>query len=210
VLNVSREATVQEIRTAFRKLTLQYHPDKFTGDKRAEAEKRFQSITEAFNVLSRSDLKDKYDQELSQGGTSEVMDPKEIARRLANKGAQELRAGNLVEALQHLELAVDHDDDCSRAHYFLGVALSKSKPRMREALRHLERAVQLEPNNTTIKAEAAATAMANGMKNRAIRLAQEALSLDPSNAKANDVLAKVESEQTPQTDGILGRFRRKG
>jgi curved DNA-binding protein CbpA len=209
-LGVSQEASMQEIRSAFRRLTMKHHPDRFSGKDRQQAEQHFQSITEAFNVLSRPEARDKYDREISQGGQSDAMDPKEISRRLAAKGAQELKAGRPAEAISNLESAVDHDNDNARAHYFLGVALTNSPVRQRDALRHLERAIQLEPNNPTIKAEAASVALANGMKNRAQRLAQEALTLDPTSTKANDVLARIEAPQEPQAEGLLGRLRRKG
>jgi cytochrome c-type biogenesis protein CcmH/NrfG len=209
ILGVSQEASIQEIRSAFRRLTMQHHPDRFRGKDREQAEQHFQSITEAFNVLSRPESRDKYDREISQGQT-DAMDPKEISRRLAAKGAQELKTGRLAEAIANLESAVDHDNDNARAHYFLGVALSNSSVRQRDALRHLERAIQLEPNNPTMKAEAAAVALANGMKNRAQRLAQEALTLDPTSTKANEVLARIEAPQEPQAEGLLGRLRRKG
>ena len=53
ILGVERDATEAQIRKAFRKLTFEHHPDRFSGDARAKAEERFQEITEAFNVLSR-------------------------------------------------------------------------------------------------------------------------------------------------------------
>jgi curved DNA-binding protein CbpA len=210
VLGVSEHATLLEIRAAFRKLTLQHHPDRFTGVQREQAEEKFQIITEAFNVLSRTDSREKYDREISQGGAAETMDRREIARRLAAKGAQALRDGKLAEALQSLEAAVDHDDECGRAHFFLGLAKGQSPQRQREALRHLERATQLEPNNAAIKAEAASVALAAGMKNRAQRMAREALDLDPTNGKATEVLAKTEAPEEAESEGLFGRLRRKG
>jgi curved DNA-binding protein CbpA len=210
ILGVSQDASMQDIRSAFRRLTMQHHPDRFSGPERQQAEQHFQSITEAFNVLSRPDSRDKYDREISKGVQVEAMDPKEISRRLAAKGAQELKTGRPGDAINSLESAVDHDNDNARAHYFLGVALSNSPVRQRDALRHLERAIQLEPNNPTMKAEAAAVALASGMKNRAQRLAQEALKLDPTSSKANDVLNRIEAPQEPQAEGLLGRLRRKG
>ena len=50
ILEVSREAILEEIRTAYRRLALRYHPDKNPGDK--EAEDRFKQISEAYQVLA--------------------------------------------------------------------------------------------------------------------------------------------------------------
>ena len=116
VLGVARDATEQQIRAAFRQLTIANHPDRFIEtDKREAAEQTFQRITEAFNVLSRPEARAKYDKELSVGGTGKAMDRREIARRLAAKGAQAFRGGQVVEAIELLEQSVDHDDDNSRA-----------------------------------------------------------------------------------------------
>jgi len=210
VLGVDSDASSEVIRAAFRRLTREYHPDRFSGVERERAEQRFQSITEAINVLSRPEQKDKYDRELVQGGQTQVTDPREIARRLAALGAQAFRDGKLPEAMDQLRLAINHDQDSSRAHFFLGLAFARLGGRDRDALRHVERASQLEPNNAAMKAEAAELFLAVGMASRARRSAKDALALDPTNNKAYLVLEKLEAPQKSKADGLLGRLRRKG
>ncbi len=61
VLGVSREASAEEIKRAYRKSALKYHPDSFKGDKQ-EGEQKFREITEAYEVLSDSDKRLRYDQ----------------------------------------------------------------------------------------------------------------------------------------------------
>ena len=205
-LGVEQDATDDEIRAAFRKLALKHHPDRFAGKDRDAAEESFQGMTEAFNVLSHPDSREKYDKEISQGTDVKAMEPKEIARRLAAMGSQLMSEGNMAEALEHLKGAIDHDDGNARAHYFYGQILGRIPGKEREALRHLEQAAALEPGNATMIGEAAATSLAAGMKARAVRLAEEALSLDPTNAKAAAVLSRIESGNE-QTGGLLDRFR---
>lgn len=60
VLGVSKTASPEEIKQAFRKLARKYHPDVNPGNKQAEA--RFKEINEAYEVLSDSDKRKKYDQ----------------------------------------------------------------------------------------------------------------------------------------------------
>ncbi|WP_413585806.1 DnaJ C-terminal domain-containing protein [Bdellovibrio sp. HCB274] len=60
LLNVSRTATADEIKKAFRKLALQYHPDKNPGDKKAE--EKFKELSEAYEVLSDTKKREMYDQ----------------------------------------------------------------------------------------------------------------------------------------------------
>ncbi|MBI1924841.1 DnaJ domain-containing protein, partial [Candidatus Poribacteria bacterium] len=59
VLNVSRNANADEIKKAYRKLAIQYHPDKNPDNK--EAEEKFKEATEAYEVLRDSDKRSRYD-----------------------------------------------------------------------------------------------------------------------------------------------------
>ena len=60
ILGVDRKASADDIRKAYRKLAMQYHPDRNPGDKKAED--RFKEINEAYQVLSDSDKRARYDQ----------------------------------------------------------------------------------------------------------------------------------------------------
>ncbi|HUL49809.1 MAG TPA: molecular chaperone DnaJ [Gemmatimonadales bacterium] len=59
LLGVSREATETEIKRAYRKLAMQYHPDRNNGDKAAE--EKFKQITEAYEVLCDAEKRAAYD-----------------------------------------------------------------------------------------------------------------------------------------------------
>ena len=60
VLGVAKNATKDEIKKAYRKLAIKYHPDKNPGDK--EAEEKFKEAAEAYDVLSDDTKRQRYDQ----------------------------------------------------------------------------------------------------------------------------------------------------
>jgi molecular chaperone DnaJ len=76
-LNISRNASQEEIKKAYRKLAIQYHPDKCrNNENKTEKEELFKEINEAYSILSDSEKKSRYDKfgliddMPSQGGMS--------------------------------------------------------------------------------------------------------------------------------------------
>src|SRR6185436_18231257 len=60
VLGVAKGVSAEDVKKAYRKLALKYHPDRNPGDKQAEAS--FKEVAEAYEILSDADKRARYDQ----------------------------------------------------------------------------------------------------------------------------------------------------
>ena len=80
---MNRDATLDEIKKAYRKLAMQYHPDQNPGNK--EAEEKFKEAAEAYAILSDSEKRQRYDQfghagvGSNGGGAGFQFDPNQFA-----------------------------------------------------------------------------------------------------------------------------------
>ncbi len=72
ILGVGRDATADEIKKAYRKLAMKYHPDKAKGDKK-QAEEKFKQISEAYAVLSDPEKRKEYDEFGSQVFRAQIL-----------------------------------------------------------------------------------------------------------------------------------------
>lgn len=106
VLGVAREATKDEIKKAYRKLAVKYHPDKNPGN--AEAEAQFKRVSEAYEVLKDEDKRAAYDRYghaafqgagagAGGGGMGGFHDPFDIFREVFGGGGGGGGAGGIFE-----------------------------------------------------------------------------------------------------------------
>ena len=80
ILGLSKSASADDIKKAYRRLARQFHPDMHSGAKKVEMEKKFKELNEAHEVLADTDKRKKYDQ---YGASWEQAEAYEQARRQA-------------------------------------------------------------------------------------------------------------------------------
>jgi curved DNA-binding protein CbpA len=179
ILEVDPIASQDQIRAAFKRLARERHPDRFQGAARATAESQFQAITEAYNVLNDPTQRSRYDQSIATRAPQQLFNPRDVSRALLAKAVGLAKAGQAAEAVEYFAQAVAHDSANAKAHHLYGVFLARQAGGLEEALRHLDQAVRLEPNDVKILLDASKAFARAKMYARATRFAQQAAQLSP-------------------------------
>src|SRR5881275_1971982 len=109
VLGVDRSASEPEIRDRFRRLAREQHPDRYRGPDKADVERKFQTLTEAVNVLTNPARRKQHDNELSTGGGKAGVDFAQIAKAYIAKGAKAYKEGDIKSAYENFDMAVKHN-----------------------------------------------------------------------------------------------------
>ena len=191
VLGVERSASEQEIRDRFRKLAREQHPDRYTGDDKSGAERRFQILTEAVNVLTNAAKRKQHDSELSSGVFKGTADFTQVARAYLKKGIDAFKAKDFAAAYENFDMAVKHNAADSKAFHYLALAAIRIPAYTRQAVQAIETAVQREPVNGVYLKDAGLICKRVGLNAKAERYFDEALKWDPENVEIQSALAEL-------------------
>lgn len=197
ILGVPRTASEQEIRERFRKLARENHPDRYRGDDKANAERQFQTLTEAMNVLTNETRRKQHDQMLSGGAARpSASDPAQVAKAYLANGVKAYKAGDFMAAVEAFDMAVKHNDADAKAHHYLALASARIPSKMRQAVQAIENAVQREPYNPLFLKDAGQLCRKVGLFAKAERYFEEALKWDQGNTEIEAALAETRSARS--------------
>jgi curved DNA-binding protein CbpA len=195
LLGVSREATEAEIRERFRSLAREAHPDRVPTWRRAEAEAKFQDLAQAVNVLTNPERRKAYDFELSLADAAAESDETDaITRDYIAEGINAFREKRFTEAAGNFGLAVHRDPKDAKAQHYLGLASARAGD-MRVAVRALEAAMALDPQNSRLLSDAGGVFRQAGLLLKAEKAYQEAVRWDPSATDARRALEEVREQR---------------
>ncbi len=123
VLALPRNATEDQIRQRFRELARVRHPDRFQGAEKESAEREFQEITQAFNVLSDPERRRQHDLELTRPGNE--ADPRQVARAYLQRGIKAYKEKNFLEAADNFDRATKADPNSAQAWHHLALTCAQ-------------------------------------------------------------------------------------
>jgi curved DNA-binding protein CbpA len=190
VLGVERSATESEIRDRFRKLARENHPDRYRGEDKAGAERKFQTLTEAVNVLTNPARRKQHDAEITTG-LEKTVDFAQIAKAYLQKGVKAYKEGDWRGAYENFDLAAKHNQHDAKAFHYLALAASRVPGLTRQAVNAIEAAIQREPMNALYLKDAGLLCKRAGLTAKAERYLEEALKWDATNVEVQNALAEL-------------------
>jgi curved DNA-binding protein CbpA len=189
LLGVARDASEAEIRERFRTLAREAHPDRAPAAKKAEAEGKFQDLTEAVNVLTSPERRKAYDFDLAAAaGMSEDTDM--VAQNYLGQGIAAYKDRKFAEAAGNFQLAVGRNPKDVKAQHYLGLASARAGD-VRAAVKAIESALLLEPHNGALLKDAGAIFRQAGLLLKAEKAYQEAIRWDPAAGEARKALEEI-------------------
>jgi Tfp pilus assembly protein PilF len=191
VLGVERSASEDVIRDRFRKLARENHPDRYQGPDKAEAERRFQTLTEAMNVLTNANRRKQHDAEIAAGPKAAAADFSQVAKAYLAKGVKAYKEGDVRAAYENFDMAAKHNPQDAKAWHYLALAASRIPAYMRQAVQAIETAVQREPHNVTFLKDAGLLCKRAGLSAKAERYLEQAGQWDPENMEIQNALAEL-------------------
>src|ERR1041385_4740817 len=191
VLGVERSASEQEIRDRFRRLAREQHPDRYTGNDKAEPERRFQLLTEAVNILTNPAKRKQHDAELTSGINKGSADFAQVAKAYLAKGAKAFKDGDMRGAYENFDMAVKHNPADAKVFHYLALAAMRIPSYTRQAVQAIESALQREPVNAVYLKDAGLICKRAGLNTKAERYLDEALKWDANNIEIQSALADL-------------------
>jgi len=192
LLGVAKDASETEIRERFRTIAREAHPDRAPAARKAEAEAKFQELTEAVNVLTSPERRKAYDFDRAAAKADPEADA--VAQNYLAQGIAAYKERKYTEAAGNFLLATHRDPKDPKAQHYLGLASARAND-MRTAVKAIEAALALEPHNVTLLKDAGAIFRQAGLLLKAEKSYQEALRWDASAGDARKALDEIRAQR---------------
>lgn len=218
VLEVSPGATPEEIKAAYHRLAKRWHPDRYSGEEKAEAENRFRMLAEAFNMLKdqgkRAELGKVFSepQQKTQDSSSAAATApgRPLSERTAEDWFQEAKeafeATDYSRALGLLQYTLRMDSNMANAHVLLAQLLERSGGDKRALVNALENAIRLNPKDVDSMIRLADVFQALGMQAKAVRVRESAKLMAPRHKAFRTAVPKP-PPPVAGGEGLLGQLR---
>jgi curved DNA-binding protein CbpA len=205
ILGLPQNATDEQIRVRFRELARQRHPDRFPGPEKERAEREFQDLTEALNVLTNPDRRRVHDQDLARPvAKSQSADPEQLARVYLQRGIKAYKDQNFLDAAENFDRATKAQPSNAKAWHHLALACSQQRRWLARATAAVAKACELEPMNASYLKLAGRLFESAGMLTRAEQYYHEALQWGGEDPTVSERLEEIRKASKKSRSGLFG------
>lgn len=219
ILELAPGASADDIKSAYHRLAKKWHPDRFTGAEKAEAEKRFRQLAEAFNMLKDAGRREELNRNLQpnpaatqveasvqQAPTSQAVPLYERTAEDWFKEAEEaFETGDHEKALGLIQYCIRLEPEKTEYFVFLAKVLDEGGGDKKALVKALEAAIRLNPKDVDSTIRLAEVFQSVGMHARAARMWETARSLAPNHkyflAEQRKIGVKAKTTEKPETMG---------
>ena len=189
ILEIPADASPEDIKAAYHRLAKQWHPDRFTGEAKLQAEDKFRALAEAFNIL-----KDPGKRLAALQQMPKVQVPATTTREgeatlertpedWAAMAKEAFEQGNLDQARALIHYAIRMDGGKPQYHTLLASILEREGGDLRAVVKALETAVRLSPKDVESHLRLAAHFQTLGLTARAQGHLKAAREISPNHPK---------------------------
>jgi curved DNA-binding protein CbpA len=219
LLGIARDAQFNQIRTRYRAMVKEYHPDRFRQINDDEilsiVQSNFLKISDAFRVLSDpldrktldARLSEKQEYTSKRKPVAPKRSPSEEAEQYYNDAMTQFKKENFERALALLRSAMYKDNANSKYIAAFALILAQNEQKLLEARGHIMKAIERDPAKGEYHAILGDIYQRGGLNTKAKYAYEKALQLDSGNQRASDglkTLGKKPSKDTKKS--IFGKF----
>jgi curved DNA-binding protein CbpA len=226
VLEISPGASADEIKAAYHRLAKQWHPDRFTGAAKEEAENRFRILAEAFSMLKDAGRREEAERKAAAAAAAAAsvaqpvpaVEPIPVVTAPRDRSAGDwyndakaaFEKKDYERTLGLVHYAIRMDAERSEYHLLLADALGVTGGDKKLQVKALETAVRLNPRDVEAIIKLAELFQTVGMYARATRMWETARNLAPGhkvfagNAEPGKIKGKEGKDAEPQKAAGLG------
>jgi curved DNA-binding protein CbpA len=197
VLEIPPDASPEDIKAAYHRLAKRWHPDRYTGEEKVEAESKFRELAEAFSILKDPAKRLTLQQQMpkAQPAAAAAAEPESAQERTPEDWAAMARTafdeGKIDQARALIHYAIRLDGEKAQYHSLLASILEREGSDLRAVVKALETAVRLAPQDVDSHLRLASHFQTLGLAARAQRHLQMAQEISPNHPKLRAAAAKA-------------------
>lgn len=198
VLEISPDASPEDIKTAYHRLAKLWHPDRYSGAEKTQAEERFRQLAEAFSILKDPGKRLALLQQAPRTAAAKIKEKEMKAEPAQERTPEDWAAmakaafdeGQVDQARALIHYAIRLDGGKPQYHALLATILERAGDDPRAIVKALEVAVHLAPRDVESHIRLAAHFQTLGMTARAQRHLQVAKEISPNHPKLRKSASK--------------------